>query len=155
MTDGSKTSENGGQDTPRILYCHCAYAQVVPQETKQAVLEGLVQSGIEFDLVPDLCEMSARQDPLLESLSQRSGIRIAACYPRAVHGLFKAAGCPLPAAGPNIVNLRVLPPEEALQKLLDPSAVLEDGSALERSTRDDSTESDSGHAATSPGELQS
>lgn len=155
MTDGSKTSENGGQDTPRILYCHCAYAQVVPQETKQAVLEGLVQSGIAFDLVPDLCEMSARQDPLLESLSQRSGIRIAACYPRAVYGLFKAAGSPLPAAGPNIVNLRVLPPQEALKKLLDPSAVVEDGSAMDSSSDHDSTETDAGHAATLPGELPS
>ncbi|MFN7731219.1 MAG: hypothetical protein ACK5OB_04915 [Pirellula sp.] len=155
MADISERSENREPTSARILYCHCAYAQVVPQETKQAVLEGLVQSGIEFDLVPDLCEMSARQDPLLESLSQRSGIRIAACYPRAVYGLFKAAGCPLPAAGPNVVNLRVLPPQEALKKLLDPSAVVEDGSAMDSSSDHDSTETDAGHAATLPGELQS
>ena len=25
-------------ETPRILYCHCQYAQVVPKEVKDAVL---------------------------------------------------------------------------------------------------------------------
>ena len=38
----------------RILYCHCAYAQVVPAETKAAVLDQLSTSGISFEAVPDL-----------------------------------------------------------------------------------------------------
>ena len=29
-------------DAPRILYCHCQYAQVVPPEVKEAVLRNLV-----------------------------------------------------------------------------------------------------------------
>ena len=78
--------------TPRILYCHCAYANVVPAATKTAVLEGLVSSGAEFEAVPDLCEMAARRDPRLAELSGDKPLRIAACYPRAVKWLFASAG---------------------------------------------------------------
>jgi hypothetical protein len=69
--------------------------------------------------------------------------------------LFQAAGCPLPAVGPNIVNLRVLPPEQALKELLDTSTVVEGGTAMGTSNRNESFASDSEHADTSPGELQS
>jgi hypothetical protein len=50
-------------EPPRILYCHCAYAQVVPKEVKEAVLRRLSESGVAFEAVADLCELSARQDP--------------------------------------------------------------------------------------------
>jgi hypothetical protein len=45
----------------RILYCHCAFAKVVPTEVKSAVLEGLSRANVEFEAVPDLCEMAARR----------------------------------------------------------------------------------------------
>src|SRR5258708_1681734 len=51
---------------PRILYCHCQYAQVVPPEVKEAVLRKLAESGVAFDAVADLCELSARQDSSLK-----------------------------------------------------------------------------------------
>ena len=41
---------------PRIVYCHCAYAQVVPADVKQDVLRRLSESGTSFDAVADLCE---------------------------------------------------------------------------------------------------
>lgn len=103
---------------PKILYCHCAYAQVIPTEVKQAVLEGLLDSKVVFESVPDLCEMSARKDPILKSLSADSNLRIAACYKRAVYGLFHSAGCSLPKEGPQIINMRVLSAQEALNSLL-------------------------------------
>ena len=53
----------------RILYCHCAYAQVVPKEVKEEVLRQLSASGVAFDAVPDLCEMSAKGDPSLARLA--------------------------------------------------------------------------------------
>ena len=53
----------------RILYCHCAYANVVPAATKAAVLEGLSAANVEFDAVPDLCEMAARGDARLRELA--------------------------------------------------------------------------------------
>ncbi len=103
---------------PAILYCHCQYAQVLPAEVKQAVLRGLCASGRPFEAVPDLCEMAARRDPLLARLAGAGPLKIAACFPRAVKGLFTAAGAPLVPDQVEIVNLRVLPAEEAGAALL-------------------------------------
>jgi hypothetical protein len=91
----------------RILYCHCAYAQVVPKATKDAVLEKLCASGVNFEACADLCEMSARKDPALKRLAEGGSIKIAACYPRAVKWLFQAAGAPLPEDEVQILNMRV------------------------------------------------
>ena len=76
----------------RLLYCHCAYAKVVPEDAKTRALEELGASGRPFDAVPDLCEMSAREDPALGELAASEGLRVVACYPRAVRWLFHAAG---------------------------------------------------------------
>lgn len=105
---------------PRIVYCHCAFARVLPPDVKLATLEKLGTSGVEFECVSDLCESSARRDPLLAELAQSAELRIAACYPRAVRGLFTAAGCTLPATA-EIVNLRVLKADEAASRLLSPT----------------------------------
>jgi hypothetical protein len=91
---------------PRILYCNCSYAQVVPKEVKEAVLRTLCESGVAFDAVADLCDMSARKDPALQKMVDGGAIRIAACYPRAVRWLFHAAGVPLPKEGVEILNMR-------------------------------------------------
>ena len=79
-----------------ILYCHCAYAKVVPPDVKAAVLNGLSEADVEFDAVPDLCEMAARGDARLRELAADGPLKIAACYPRAVKWLFAAAGAQLP-----------------------------------------------------------
>lgn len=104
--------------SPRILYCHCAYARVVPEEVKETVLERLTASEISFDAVADLCEMSARGDPALRALADTPDLRIAACYPRAVKWLFSAAGAALPAEGVEIINLRTETAQDAVEKLL-------------------------------------
>ena len=44
-------------------------------------------------------------------------LRIAACYPRAVQGLFEAAGTPLPASV-EILNMRTDSAQEIAAKLL-------------------------------------
>jgi hypothetical protein len=107
-------------DQPRILYCHCAFAQVIPKDVKQGVLERLGEAGVDFDCVPDLCEMSANRDPMLQQIAENPDVRIAACYPRAVRGLFVAAGHPLPQPEPEVVNMRTLNAEEATAALLRP-----------------------------------
>lgn len=92
---------------PRILYCRCAYAQVVPAAVKDAVLDGLAATGASFEAVPDLCEMAARRDPHLAELARTTGgLTIAACWPRAVRGLFALADAPLPEEGVEILNMR-------------------------------------------------
>ena len=105
---GGETTRGGrSADAVRILYCRCAYAQVVPADVKDAVLAGLAASGRSFEMVPDLCEMAARRDPHLAELARGGGtLRIAACWPRAVRGLFALADAPLPDAGVEILNMR-------------------------------------------------
>lgn len=103
--------------SPRILYCRCAYAKVVPQDVKDGVLEQLADSDAAFDSVADLCQMSAAKDPSLKQLAEQPGLKIAACYPRAVKWLFAAANSPL-GADAEIVNMRTLPVVEACQQLL-------------------------------------
>ena len=88
-----------------ILYCHCAFAQVVPPETKSAVLEQLSASGVSFHAVPDLCEMSARRDPALAEIAVCAEGVIVACYPRAVRWLFTGAGLTLPDSV-QVLNMR-------------------------------------------------
>src|SRR5207249_10260075 len=91
---------------PRILYCNCTYAQVLPKEVKEAVLKKLCESGLAFEAVADLCEMSARQDPALRRLAQGGAVKVAACYPRAVKWLFHAAQADLPANLTEVLNMR-------------------------------------------------
>ncbi len=102
----------------RILYCHCAYAKVVPNETKTAVLDGLARANTEFDAVPDLCEMAARRDPRLAELVSDGSLRIAACYPRAVKWLFASAGVTLDERSAFVSNMRTDSPEHVLRSLL-------------------------------------
>jgi len=104
--------------SPRVLYCHCAYARIVPPEVKQQVLAGLAASDTEWDSVPDLCEMSARRDAHVATLISGGAIRIAACYPRVVRSLFQAAGSPLPPET-LILNMRTEKPEQVLHGLLE------------------------------------
>ena len=103
---------------PRILYCHCAHAQVVPKDVKTAVLQKLCDSQVSFEAVGDLCEMSARRDPALKELADAPAIKIAACYPRAVKWLFTAAGAPLPKEATEVINMRVQTADDASGRLL-------------------------------------
>jgi hypothetical protein len=105
---------------PRILYCHCTHAQVVPKEVKEAVLKQLCESGVSFEAVADLCEMSARQDPALQRLSQGDCIKIAACYPRAVKWLFHTANATLPPNATEVLNMRVQTADEVAAALFNP-----------------------------------
>lgn len=106
-------------DSPTILYCRCAYAQVVPQGVKDAVLQKLCESGASFETVSDLCEMAAHRDPRLKAIASCGRLRIAACYPRAVHGLFQQAGAPLPNEGVEILNMRAQTADEVAAALLE------------------------------------
>jgi len=113
------TSPKAADDTTRILYCRCAYAQVVPVAVKDAVLEGLAAAGRGFEMVPDLCEMAARRDPHLAELARDDRpLKIFACWPRAVEGLFTLADAPLPKQGVEILNMRTDTAETVLAGLL-------------------------------------
>jgi hypothetical protein len=121
MTDREPQGNARGADGVRILYCRCAYAQVVPAAVKDAVLDGLAAADRGFEMVPDLCEMAARRDPHLAELARGTGtLRIAACWPRAVQGLFTLADAPLPTQGVEILNMRTDSAETVLAGVLAP-----------------------------------
>jgi len=103
--------------SPRILYCHCQYAQVVPRDVKEAVLRKLCESGAAFEAVADLCEMAARRDPELQSLAAAGAVKIAACFPRAVKGLFHQAGADLDPAKTEVLNMRNTSAEAVCERL--------------------------------------
>jgi hypothetical protein len=104
---------------PRLLFCNCTYAQIVPKEVKQAVLRKLCESGVAFEAVADLCEMSARRDPALQRLAAAGAVKIAACYPRAVKWLFAAAQAPLPENSAEVLNMRVQSGDEVAAALFN------------------------------------
>ncbi len=106
--------------TGRILYCHCAFAQVVSAETKAAVLEQLSASGASFDAVPDLCEMAARRDEALGEIAAEGQGTIVACYPRAVRWLFTGAGLTLPDSV-RVLNMREAAAAEIIAALAPPA----------------------------------
>jgi hypothetical protein len=106
------------QTPPSILYCHCKYAQVVPKDVKEAVLRRLCDSGVAFDAVADLCEMAARRDPALQRLVAGGAVKIAACFPRAVKGLFHQAGADLPLDGAEVLNMRTQTADEITAAML-------------------------------------
>ena len=101
----------------RILYCHCAYAQVVPKEVKEQVLRALSASGVAFDAVADLCELSAKNDPSLPRLVGEGPLKIAACYPRAVKWLMSVAGIQL-GEDVQVLNMRTEPADKVAFAIL-------------------------------------
>jgi hypothetical protein len=90
----------------------------VPDQVKNDVLHGLSESGLPFDAVADLCEMSARHDPALQRFAGEETLKIAACYPRAVKWLFSAGQAPLRENGWEVLNMRVESAENVVQSLL-------------------------------------
>jgi hypothetical protein len=107
---------------PRILYCRCAFAQTVPQSTKDAVLDWLCESGESFETVSDLCEMSARKDPrLLSLLAGEEPVQVIACYHRAVKWLFHSAGADFPEGKVEVLNMREQTAPEICERILKQS----------------------------------
>jgi len=102
----------------RIIYCRCAYAQTVPPGVKDEVLRQLGASGVAFEAVSDLCEMSAANGPRLKEIADGGDVRICACFPRAVKWLFHSAGADLPAGGVEVMNMRTENAAEIVTRLL-------------------------------------
>jgi hypothetical protein len=86
------------------------------------VLRGLASRDVEFDAVPDLCEMAARKDPRLQEVAEGGApLRIAACYPRAVKWLFASAGVDIDRGDIAILNMRTEPADRVLDGLIGAS----------------------------------
>lgn len=102
---------------PFIVVCRCAFEGVFPEDRAQVVIRALKEAGLAPAVVPDLCGMAARREAALAEWARRPGLRIVACHPRAVAGLFEAADLALPGRGAEVINLREKTPAEALEAL--------------------------------------
>lgn len=101
-----------------VLFCNCACAESISPETRRDILGALAATAdIELVAVPDLCELAAGHDPRLRALAETANLTIVACFPRAVRGLFAAAGAPLPRDGVTFVNMRAGSIAEILARL--------------------------------------
>ncbi len=102
---------------------------MVPPAVKADVLAGLTNAGVAFEAVSDLCQLSARNDPRMKELAEGGPVTIAACYPRAVRGLFIQSETPLPDEGVTICNMRTDSAEDVLKVMLNGNAAAASASA--------------------------
>jgi NAD-dependent dihydropyrimidine dehydrogenase PreA subunit len=104
------------EQPPRILFCNCAYADVIDAGRKRQVYDRLAAAGVPFEAVADLCGLAARKDPALAELAGSGGVAVVACYERAVRALFAAADAPLPDDA-RVLNMRAQGADEILEAL--------------------------------------
>jgi len=110
-----------------VVFCSCAYFDVIPKALKERVFGALQQAGAEVEAVADLCGLAAARDERLQRWAGTDSLSIVACYPRAIRWLFEAAGTPLDMQKLHLLNMRTQSPEEILAALLGDS-VPQDGS---------------------------
>jgi Pyruvate/2-oxoacid:ferredoxin oxidoreductase delta subunit len=77
-----------------IVYCECSGARTGDQRVRGAVSAAL-GGAAQAHRVSDLCELAARRDERLIEWARLPGLRVVACYPRAVRWLFHRAGAAL------------------------------------------------------------
>jgi NAD-dependent dihydropyrimidine dehydrogenase PreA subunit len=101
-----------------ILFCNCSYFQIIPEDVKSKILEELKRSGIEFEAVADLCEMSAKNDVSLKRFAKADSITVVGCYPRTIRWLFHAGQAPLSQKSIKVLNMRTNNAETIISELL-------------------------------------
>ncbi|MDJ0836322.1 MAG: ferredoxin family protein [Acidobacteriota bacterium] len=111
MTAATQTRE-------KIVFCNCAYTRILPTKVKEKVRNQLIESGVEFEDVEDMCRMAAERDPKLAEMTEGETVKIAACYPRAVKWLFHAAGADLDEEKVDVLNMREQEAGEICEALL-------------------------------------
>ena len=72
-------SEKALSEPATIVYCHCAYFDVIDEQVRREVFEGLVASGAAFEATADLCGLAARRDPKLKDIAGAAKVKIVAC----------------------------------------------------------------------------
>jgi len=103
----------------KIVFCNCAHTRILPTKVKEKVRDNLIEAGVDFEDVEDLCRMAAERDPALGEMTGGEQVQIAACYPRAVKWLFHAAGNDLDEDRVDVLNMREQSAAEVSEALLD------------------------------------
>ncbi len=100
----------------KILYCDCAYYDIIDGSKKQSVRSALASSGLDVVNIPDLCGAAAKDRNMLKSIAASGELAVIACHPRAVKALFDYAGADRKTKL-NVFNMRTSSTEEILKKL--------------------------------------
>ena len=104
-------------DKPLVLFCNCIYSEIIDRDKKAKILHTLRSSGINFEVVGDLCEYSAKKMSPLKKWAQAEPLTIIACYPRAVRWLFFAAGASLENKQVEFLNMRTSSAQEIISQI--------------------------------------
>ena len=103
------------QKSPRILYCHCQYAQVIlPRQRPQSWRACVNLPRPRCGRRP--CEMAARQDPALQSQPRGPG-QDRGLFSTSHQGLFAGIKAPLDRDNTEVLNMREISAETVLQRL--------------------------------------
>ena len=102
----------------RIVFCSCAYYDIIPRETRERVFSSLHEAGVSMDAVADLCGLAAAGDARLKEWAQADSLSIVACYPRAVRWLFEAGDASLRQEQTRLFNMRTQSPEAIVGEIL-------------------------------------
>jgi len=106
------------RDCMPVLFCHCAYTDLLPETSRRQLLDSLNATGQKVHSVADLCLLASRRDPLLtDLLAQKDDLIVVACYPRAVRSLLRYAGIAC-SETTRFYNLREQSAEEILQAIV-------------------------------------
>lgn len=103
-----------------VLFCRCAYSDVMPAEMRTALADAFESCGSDVRVIDDLCALAAEANPLLKDLARETELTVVACYPRAVRWLFHRAGVQLPEQT-RFLNMRTRDARSILAELgIDP-----------------------------------
>ncbi|MFH1747622.1 MAG: ferredoxin family protein [Planctomycetota bacterium] len=105
------------RDTCEILICSCTHENVIPAAVRDEVRRELQAAGVAFREI-DFCALAARRDPILKRIAEAGGVRVAACYPRAVKWLWHAAGMPISEDRLTLLNMRARDAAQVVAGLL-------------------------------------
>jgi len=101
-----------------IIFCNCAWSDVIPADVKEQVFGKLKESGAAFCAVDDLCKLAAKENDILKEWAKADSIKIVGCFERTIKWLFERGGAKLPE-NTAVLNMRNLSAEEIIAKLLD------------------------------------
>jgi NAD-dependent dihydropyrimidine dehydrogenase PreA subunit len=115
---------------PHVVYCECAYYDIIPRASREQILAGLRQNGVAPEVASDLCGLAANRDPRLKTWADGGSLAVVACFPRAIRWLFHAAGVPLNGQV-RLFNMRTQSPAEIIRELMkdNGSLMIEEKSA--------------------------
>lgn len=99
-----------------ILFCGCAYSDVIDAETKRKVLGALEASELRFRIVSDLCRAAAFERDFLIKLAEENTLKVVGCFERSIKWLLEWAG--VDSGGIEFFNMKTNSAEDIISSLI-------------------------------------